>query len=113
MCHVARANPHWRDFEGGGTTLTCFVGPHTYISPAWYHEPIAVPTWSYTAVHIRGKVRLVHDTDLLRAHVTRPRRFGARQPRGLTAEPGSPLAPILPPYGRVPGHQLAVVRGDR
>lgn len=71
MCHVARANPHWRDFEGGATALVCFLGPHTYVSPAWYAEPSAVPTWNYAAVHIRGEARLVHDTDLLRAHVIR------------------------------------------
>ncbi len=71
MCHVARANPHWRDFEGGGTALVGFLGPHTYVSPTWYDEPVAVPTWNYAAVHVRGKARLVHDTDLLRAHVIR------------------------------------------
>lgn len=71
MCHVARANPHWRDFQSGGTALVCFVGPHTYVSPAWYAEPYAVPTWNYAAVHVRGPARLVHDTDALRAHVIR------------------------------------------
>jgi transcriptional regulator len=47
------------------------MGPHAYISPAWYEEQATVPTWNYTVVHAIGSVRLVEDTARLRAMVMR------------------------------------------
>ena len=34
--HVARANGHWRDFDGRTQALAIFQGPHGYVSPTWY-----------------------------------------------------------------------------
>lgn len=34
--------------------LVVFQGPHGYISPGWYGDVAAVPTWNYTAVHLAG-----------------------------------------------------------
>lgn len=34
--------------------LVAFQGPHGYISPGWYGDVPAVPTWNYTAVHLSG-----------------------------------------------------------
>src|SRR5579871_5873948 len=45
--HVARANPHWRSFDGRAQALAMFDGPHAYISPSWYVTSPAVPTWNY------------------------------------------------------------------
>lgn len=39
---------------GGGEILIVFQGPHGYISPSWYGDVAAVPTWNYTAVHLSG-----------------------------------------------------------
>src|SRR3990172_2679266 len=47
--HMARANPHWRGFDGHSETLVVFSGPHGYISPTWYARTPAVPTWNYVA----------------------------------------------------------------
>jgi len=59
--HMARANPHWRQFADG-PTLALFQGPHEYVSPSWYEEPEkAVPTWNYAIVHVHGRVELVED----------------------------------------------------
>ncbi len=36
-----------------------FTGPHAYTSSSRYdHEN--VPTWNYTAVHVYGKVKIIH-----------------------------------------------------
>lgn len=59
--HVARANPHWRVFDGQTEALVIFHGPHAYISPQWYVNRPAVPTWNYTAVHVYGKPRVIDD----------------------------------------------------
>ncbi|MFJ4252681.1 FMN-binding negative transcriptional regulator [Microbacterium sp. NPDC090003] len=39
---------------GKSELLIVFQGPHGYISPGWYGEVAAVPTWNYTAVHLSG-----------------------------------------------------------
>jgi transcriptional regulator len=57
--HVARANPHWRSFDGSTECLAVFSGPHGYISPSWYSVSPAVPTWNYAAVHVYGRPTLV------------------------------------------------------
>jgi transcriptional regulator len=61
--HMARANPHWRQFADG-PTMAVFHGPHEYISPSWYAEPAsAVPTWNYAVVHVHGRVELIEGRD--------------------------------------------------
>ena len=61
--HVARANPHWRAFDGAQEALAVFQGPHGYISPAWYASSAKVPTWNYVAVHAYGAPRVVDDAE--------------------------------------------------
>lgn len=68
--HVARANPHWRCFDGAATALAVFQGPHAYISPSWYPSTEKVPTWNYVAVHAYGRPALVDDPDAVRAHLS-------------------------------------------
>ncbi len=59
--HVARANPHWRNFDGKSPALAMFDGPHAYISPSWYLTFPAVPTWNYATVHAYGLPRVIDD----------------------------------------------------
>ena len=59
--HVARANDHWRHFDGSTTSLAIFHGPHGYVSPNWYQSRPAVPTWNYAVVHVYGCPRTVED----------------------------------------------------
>jgi transcriptional regulator len=58
--HFAAANPHWRALAGR-ETLVVFPGPHTYVSPTLYTEPLSVPTWNYIAIHAYGTLSLVED----------------------------------------------------
>jgi transcriptional regulator len=71
IAHMAKANPHWRGFEGAAPSLVVFMGPHAYISPAWYEDQATVPTWNYAVVHASGTPRLVVDDASLRAMVLR------------------------------------------
>jgi transcriptional regulator len=62
VCHVARANPHWQAFQGGGAeALAVFQGPHAYVSPTWYGAQPSVPTWNYDAVQAVGHATLIED----------------------------------------------------
>ena len=69
--HVARANPHWRSFDGKALAVAMFDGPHAYISPNWYVTAPAVPTWNYATVHAYGAPRVIEDPHRVEAIVDR------------------------------------------
>ena len=58
--HFARANRHWQALAGR-ETLVVFAGPHSYVTPALYVDPLSVPTWNYIAVHAYGALEVVED----------------------------------------------------
>jgi transcriptional regulator len=60
--HFARANPHWKALAGR-ETLVVLPGPHSYVSPRLYIEPLSVPTWNYIAVHAYGTLSLIQDDE--------------------------------------------------
>ena len=64
--HMARANEQWKHFASEKEVLCIFHGPHAYISPSWYVQQHAVPTWNYAAVHVYGTPRIVDERDALR-----------------------------------------------
>ena len=68
-CHLARANPHWRQFDGTTEALVIFQGPHGYVSPSLYETHPSVPTWNYQAVHAYGVPAVVEDPQATREHV--------------------------------------------
>ena len=73
-CHLARANPHWKDLAEGSEALMMFQGPEGYITPNWYPSKSqhgkAVPTWNYAVVHAYGRPEVMPDRDWLLRHVT-------------------------------------------
>lgn len=69
FAHMSRANPQWRGFEGAPEVLVVFSGVHGYISPGWYETRLAVPTWNYEAVHVRGRARTLAAGAPLRHHL--------------------------------------------
>ncbi len=75
IVHLARANEHWRRIASGSPGLVVVTGPDTYITPRWYaskrEHGRVVPTWNYSAVHLRGPVTVHDDPEWLREAVTR------------------------------------------
>ena len=73
--HVARANAHWRRMVEDSPVLAVVTGPDTYVSPGWYATKAehgrVVPTWNYSVVHLRGRLRIHDDPAWVRALVTR------------------------------------------
>ena len=72
-CHIARANPHWKDIAEAPEALAIFSSPHGYVTPNWYpskqeHGKV-VPTWIYGAVHAYGRIEVMQDQAWLRRHV--------------------------------------------
>jgi transcriptional regulator len=86
-CHVARANPQWRDFDPNVEALVIFQGAESYITPSWYaakreHGKV-VPTWNYIIVQARGTMRIVEDRDWLAeqiAALTHRNESGRKEP---------------------------------
>jgi transcriptional regulator len=60
--HFALANRHHQALAGR-ETLVIFPGPHSYVSPTLYVDPLSVPTWNYIAVHAYGTLTLVEDNE--------------------------------------------------
>jgi transcriptional regulator len=73
VAHLATANPHARRL-GDRRALLVVTGPDSYVSPSWYATTAqhgrVVPTWNYSAVQLRGRLRVVTDPDRLLAVVT-------------------------------------------
>jgi len=61
--HVAKANPHWREFDPEAESLAIFTAVDGYVSPSWYATKAetgkVVPTWNYQAVHATGKLEII------------------------------------------------------
>lgn len=58
--HVARANPvHQHISKDGIEVLLACQGPDAYISPDWYGIDNEVPTWAYSAIHMKGRATLM------------------------------------------------------
>jgi len=73
-CHLARANPQWKEFAGGRDALMIFGGPQGYIRPGWYPSKSltgkVVPTWNYAVVHAHGHAEAIEDRVWLERHVS-------------------------------------------
>ena len=63
--HVARANSHWEAMNGLADSIVIFHGPHHYVSPAWYADSPAVPTWNYAVVHAHGRPQAKQDREFI------------------------------------------------
>ncbi len=63
--HINRGNALWQQCPAGSEVLVIFTGPDCYISPNYYpskqRSGKAVPTWNYSAVHVRGRIAYTHD----------------------------------------------------
>ena len=72
-CHLARANPHWKELAEGKEALMIFQGPEGYITPNWYPSKAqhgkVVPTWNYAVVHAYGCPEVMKEKDWLHRHV--------------------------------------------
>lgn len=83
--HLARSNPVGRACLAGPAPAVIMVsGPDAYVSPDWYGVEDQVPTWNYIAVHLRGILSPLPESDL-HPHVD-----------ALSAEHESRLLPKVP-----------------
>lgn len=75
--------------QGDQELLMIFQGPHGYISPGWYGDVPAVPTWNYVAVHLSGIPEILDTSTNLRVLEDLVEHFESRfpSPRGMWTQP--------------------------
>jgi transcriptional regulator len=66
LFHVSKGNLVYEALLGGGEALFIANGPHAYVSPADYGLEDRVPTWSYVAVELNGRVAALPEGELVR-----------------------------------------------
>jgi transcriptional regulator len=96
--HLARPNPQVADLARGGEVLAIFAGPHSYVSPSWYANAPAVPTWNYADVHAYGEPRLIDDAAWLRRFLQRLAQHheaGSEMPWRMEDQPAAYMAGML------------------
>jgi transcriptional regulator len=100
--HVARGNPHWRDFDKSSESLAIFAAVDGYVSPTWYatkrENGKVVPTWNYQAVHATGRLEIIEDVEAIMQIVTGlTERFEAPRPKpwAVTDAPADYMAAQL------------------
>ncbi len=100
--HVARANPVWKQLDGGSEVLAIFQGSSSYITPSWYATKAetgrVVPTYNYAVVYVRCISRIFEDPELLKAHVSALTNFheaGFAEPWSVTDAPADYLEMML------------------
>lgn len=92
--HIAKANELWQNIDSGAEVLLIFNGPDAYISPSAYpskkEHGRVVPTWNYVAVHVRGTLRFVKESDWIRsalAQLTQTQESEQSQPWSINDAP--------------------------
>lgn len=87
--HVGRPDDLVLGLDGSAELTIVFQGPHGYISPGWYGDVQAVPTWNYVAVHLSGVPELLDTDQNLRVLEDLVDHFERRfpSPRGMWAPP--------------------------
>lgn len=62
--HLVRSNPVARALDAPAKAVIVVNGPDSYVSPDWYGIDDQVPTWNYVAVHLRGRLKLLPQSDM-------------------------------------------------
>ncbi|RZL46125.1 MAG: hypothetical protein EOP00_15950 [Pedobacter sp.] len=61
--HIMKKTDHHQAFTENENVLALFTGAHAYISAAVYEKPAVASTWNYSAVHAKGKIRLMDNDE--------------------------------------------------
>jgi transcriptional regulator len=62
VSHVGRPDDRLHEL-GEHEVLVIIQGPHGYISPSWYGDQPAVPTWNHVTAHLYGRPEILSDEE--------------------------------------------------
>lgn len=64
--HIAKKSDHQKALVDNPEALVIFTGAHTYVSGTWYTGNLEqASTWNYIAIHARGKVKWMEESELI------------------------------------------------
>lgn len=79
VSHVGR--PDDRELElGSAEVMVIIQGPHGYVSPSWYGDAPAVPTWNHVTAHLYGVPEILSDEENWRVLGELVEHFEGRMP---------------------------------
>lgn len=114
QCHVARANPVWKQIESAPSVLVVFQGPDAYVSPNWYptkqETGKVVPTWNYQVVHVHGQAIARQDPAWLRQHLENLTRHNEEHRPAPWAVADAPEDYISKMMGAIVGLEITIER---
>ena len=89
--------------------IVIFQGPHAYVSPGWYAQHPAVPTWNYAVVHAHCSARMMDEAELhdLLVRLSNKYEDGRPKPWRAAELPAPFVASLLP---AIVGFELVVDR---
>jgi transcriptional regulator len=58
-----RKTDHHQAFAKHENVLALFTGAHAYISASVYQDPAVASTWNYSSVQVKGKIKLLSETE--------------------------------------------------
>jgi transcriptional regulator len=79
LSHVGRPDEELHEL-GRHEVLVIVQGPHGYVSPGWYGDGPAVPTWNFLAAHLHGVPEILDDKENYRVLGLLVDRFEDRMP---------------------------------
>ena len=79
LSHVGRPDEGLHEL-GRHEVLLIVQGPHGYVSPGWYGDGPAVPTWNFLAAHLYGVPEILTDEENYRVLGLLVDRFEDRMP---------------------------------
>lgn len=63
--HLMRKTSHWEGFKTASEVLVAFTGPDAPVLESWNTGRPFGGTWNYMAVHVRGKLNYLPESDLV------------------------------------------------
>ena len=66
VAHIDKFNPQVETLLDGAEVTAVFQGPDCYISPSIYTTK-QLPTWNYIFAHLKGKVKLLTDSETVKS----------------------------------------------
>ncbi len=110
--HIASSNPLWKAVSDTREVLVIFQGSNAYISPNWLpskeKDGRVVPTWNYSAVHIKGTITFIHEDSWKLELLNRQTLFHEKDfenPWRVSDAPPGFVAKLLP---NIVGFEIAV-----
>jgi transcriptional regulator len=107
--HISKNNEQQKAFDGNSQAVVVFHGPESYISPTWYEEVEAVPTWNFAVVHASGTLKpITEPKELHELLANLIHKFESRYPSSKYDFSKLPDSYVFPMLQNIVGFQMKI-----